>query len=181
MKTISILSTLIFLTVFAGCSDNLIGTNQPAFENTTNTLSSENPLSDNLTRKPELLWSLDEINVRASSETFVENKAIYNNPPFMDPEDYLITFDVFTDADENTNCYRPTVNIYMDEEVVYEAQCFPDLNPQGICHREINMDNVRFDCLISNISLSRLPLVPPEQNNAGCTLRLFNVKLYLLN
>ena len=174
MKAISIFSTLIFLTIFIGCSENPIGTNQPAFENT-------DPLSDNLTKEPELLWSLDEMNVHASSESFVENKAIYNNLPFMDPEDYLITFDVFTDADENTNCYRPTVKIYKDAEVVYEAQCFPDLNPQGICHREVNMDNVRFDYLIFNISLTKLPLVPPVQNNGGCTLRLFNVKLYLLN
>lgn len=181
MKAISIFSVSIFLAVFIGCSDNPIGTDSLPVQNTTNIHSGENLSSDNLTKDPELLWSFDKLYVHASNEPLVENKAVYNNPPFMDPEDYLITFDVFTDADENINCYRPTVKIYIDEEAVYEAHYFPDMNPQGICHREINLDNVRFDDLTFHVSLCWIPNVPPLQNCGGCRLKLLNLKIYLLN
>ena len=181
MKALSIFSALILLAVFAGCSDNPLSTDLLNEQNAIDNQSNQNSISDNLSNDPVLLWSLDELNVRATNENMVEDKVVYTNSPFMYVEDYLITFDVFTDADENTNCYCPTVKTTMDQEIVYEAHCFPDLNPQGICHREVNLDNVRFDHLIFYISLCKSAMVPPVQNSGGCTLRLFNIKLYLLD
>lgn len=181
MKTISIITTLILLAVFTGCSDNPVGTDVISQQNISDKQSNQYLSNDNLSKDTVLLWSLDELSVHANNENLVENKITYSNPPFMYVEDYLITFDVFTDADEYTNYYSPKAKITMDQETVYEAHNFPDLNPQGICHREVNLDNVRFDNLTFYVSLCKVPNVPSLQVKGGCCLKLLNLKVYLLD
>jgi hypothetical protein len=111
MKTTLILSTIVMLFVWAGCSENMNLTDPSGSQN----IAQHQPNSGNIPDRPELLWSLDEFKIWTVSEGFVENKVIYNSPfplPALSGEHkYLITFDASSNADRYTNGYEAVAEV----------------------------------------------------------------------
>lgn len=138
MKTTLILLTIIFAAAWAGCSDNL---------NVTDPLGGHNSYVQNQPNHPadsdngELLWSLDELKVWASSQSIAENKAVYKSPPRVPPlvstRGYKVSFDVSTNADRTTNGYAPLVEVYKDDGTMYSGYDFTSGGESPV-HKEID-------------------------------------------
>ena len=138
MKATLILLTTIFAAFLVGCSDNI---------NVTDPLETHNSYVQNQPNHPngygndELLWSLDELKVRAMSENIVENKAVYKRPPLVPPlvstKGYKVSFDVSTNADRTTNGYAPLAEVYRDEVTMYSGYEFTSSGESSV-HKEID-------------------------------------------
>lgn len=112
MKTTLILSTIVMLLAWAGCSDNMNLTDPAGSQN----IAQHQPTSGYPDR-PELLWSLNEFKIWTVSEGYVENKVVYTSPvplpPLSGEHKYLITFDASSNADRSTNGYHAVAEVWL--------------------------------------------------------------------
>ena len=115
MKTIAIISTLILIAVFIGCSDNPINTNMIGHRNI-----SDNQLNQHLSNSQNelntnsnltLLWSNPGLSIEAKGE-----RSVYANTDFLNEFDGEHNIRVSYDgwATPDTSCYISSVFISLD-------------------------------------------------------------------
>lgn len=189
MKTTLILLTIIFAAAWAGCSDNLnltdplegqnsIAKNQvdPSVDEKDPTIEQRNPEGDD--GSIELLWSLDELSVKATSESKVEDEAFYDNTsvPIM-PSDYLITFNVSSNAEVTANGYSPSVRVSKDDETMYTESHFAS-GGEVWAHKELRFRKGTFSQIAFYIALSQVNngiVDDGNVNTARLTLKDINI------
>jgi len=124
MKTTLILSTIVMLLAWAGCSDNMNLTDPAGSQN----IAQYQPTNGNYPDRPELLWSLNEFKVWTVSEGYVENKVTYNSPvplpPLAGEHKYLITFDASSNADRFTNGYQAVAEVSKNGNLLLSVSDF---------------------------------------------------------
>jgi hypothetical protein len=171
MKTTLILLTIIFAAAWAGCSDNLNvtdpleGQNSIAKNQVEPNVYGKDPSNDQ--RKPvtdlrdpatdkgdvELLWSLDELSVKATSENETEDKAVYDHQSVLiSSNEYLISFDVSSNAEWNTNGYSPYVSVSKDDRTMYSESDFTSTGDTWV-HKELRFRNGSFSQIVFYIAL----------------------------
>jgi hypothetical protein len=180
MKATLILITLIFAAAWAGCSDNM---------NITDPLEGHNSIVQNQPNHTtdngigELLWSLDQLKVWTVSESVVENKATYLNPPPVPPlvstSGYLITFNVSTNAERTTNGYAPLVRVSKDAETMYEESDFTSSGEVSE-NKEIRFRECEFSQIAFYIALFQVDGGNVTIPNNSVILTLSNIKIYRL-
>jgi hypothetical protein len=104
----------------------------------------------------ELLWSLDELSVKATSENETEDKAVYDNPAGpTSPNEYLITFEVSSNANWSTNGYSPYVSVSKDDETMYSGSDFFS-GGEVWAHKELRFRNGTFSQIAFYIALFQI-------------------------
>ena len=128
----------------------------------------------------ELLWSLDELSVKATSENEVEDKAIYNNPSVpASSNDYLITFDVSSNAERFVNGYSPYVNVSKDDRTMYSGSDFTSSGDTWV-HKELKFRNGTFSQISFYIALYQVDneIIDDGTVNTATRLTLKNIKIF---
>src|SRR5512146_2021536 len=152
MKATLILSTLILLAAWTGCSDNMNVTDPLS----TNHYAQNQPNHSTDPSDPELVWSLNELKVWTVSDAVVENKATYVRPPqvpaLVPDTRYMISFDITTDADKSANGYMPFVSVSRDSRILYEGSDF-NVTGEVTVHKELQFTNSEFSQIQFYIAL----------------------------
>ena len=174
MKATIIISTLILFTALMGCSDNLNITEPLHY-------ASGQPNNSDVPRI-EILWELQELtaNTNFSISGQCENSAVYNNPPFTMISSYQVSFDVYTNADKFTNGYRPLVQVFRNDEAVFESSAYPSESGELVSHVKIDLNNVRIDELKMYIALFQADTRPVNEDSS-VILSLSKIILIKLN
>ena len=185
MKATLIFATLILFTALMGCSDNL-GVNE-TFNQDYNTGS--NSHSTNNGGDFELIWHLEQLSVRTSSESWVENKAVYTLPPTVPPilesGTYLITFDGYTNAGRFSNGYEAFAEVSWENQsngalgTVFEGAGTDGING----YKEIRLSKTIFSDMKFYIALFQVD--GPSHSNETTrepsnvtSLKLSNIKIF---
>ncbi len=171
MKATLILSTLILLAAWTGCSDNMTGTDPLSQHDIASMQPNHTGGGD-----PELLFKQEELSVKVSNDFMAQNKVTYANAPFFGIASYVITFESKTNADRWS--YGPVVEVSKDEEVVFQETDPNVINNGDI--KEIRLDNVRFDAVKFYIALMQIDGSGPGTDDDGTdiyTLTLSHLKI----
>ena len=200
MKTTLILLTIIFAAAWAGCSDNLNVTDplggqnsivknqvEPNVYEKDPTVDDRDPIDQ---RKPasdlgnvEQLWSLDELSVKATSESETENKATYDNPSVpVSSNDYLISFDVSSNAERFANGYSAFVKVSKDDAAMYTGSDFSSEGNAWV-HKELRLKNGTFSQISFYIALYQVDnkITGGDGTPSTARLTLKNVKIFRIN
>lgn len=181
MKTTLILLTIIFAAAWAGCSDNLNLTD-PLEGHNSYVQNQPNHTADN--GEPVLLWSLDELKVWTISEEIVENKAVYNSappvPPLVPTKEYMVAFDVSTNAEKTASGYVPLVRVYKDDRTEYEGSDF-NSRAETTVHKEIRFkggsySQIKFYIALFQVDGSGNGSESIAENSVYLTLK--NIKIF---
>jgi hypothetical protein len=181
MKATLILLTLIFAAAWAGCSDNM---------NVTDPFDGHNGIVQNQPKHTTdngnsvLIWSLNELKVWTVSESMVDNKASYLNPPpvpaLQTAKGYMITFEVTTNADRGTNGYAPLVRVSKDDATLYEGSDFTVAGETSV-FKEIRFREGEFNQILFYIALFQTDGGSVAIPNNSVFLILSNIKIYRIN
>ena len=176
MKATLIITAFILFASFMGCSENFNVTDpsNKLFE-----ASSQNRPDDGSINQ-ELVWVLNELNVTAGSEFGNENKASFINQAVIGSSAYMITFDVYTNADRFTNGYTPLVQVIKDEDaILLQSSDFPDKVGDVISHVKLDVEYSMLSNVSFRVALIQADNVQPASNDdAACVLQLSNIKVY---
>jgi hypothetical protein len=167
MKTTLILSTLIFMAVLIGCSNN---TNLTGPDNQNKGTGTEptNFIHDN-----ELIWHTDNLSLNTINGTPYVNRDHFSIDQPNLSRSYLITFEGYTNADMLINDFSPLVEISKDNQVLLSLYDKKSINK----HIEFQLNNV-----IANDIQFVIALVQVIGNKGGRTsvLNLTDLRIYLI-
>ena len=207
MKTTLILLTIIFAAAWTGCSDNLnvtdplegqnsIAKNQvePNVYEKDPTIDEHDPTIDQ--RKPatdlkdpatdlgnvELLWSHDELSIKATSENETEDKVTYENPSVpVSSNDYVISFDVSSNAERFVNGYSSYVSVSKDDRTMYSGSDFTSSGNAWV-HKELRLKNGTFSQISFYIALYQVDNKITDDGTVNpARLTLKDIKIFRIN
>jgi hypothetical protein len=179
MKATLIFATLILFTGLMGCSDNL-SVIEPFDQFKTENDQQKNPGTD----RYELIWKLDELRIKALSEGWVEDKAVYTLPPIVPPvqesNDYVITFDGYTNAGRFSNGFEAFAKVsWQNESNGAQSTVFEGAGTEGINgHKEIRVTNADFDEVRFSVTLFMVDGPTQKEHSNVATLKLSDISIY---